>query len=216
MKHAWYQLDDAVVLVFCGTTGIEGIFRIFPGRADPHWEFCPPETTAWDWYHQAAYAGGHRADECDAKEWAQLPPLPQGWPPAAEIVVHDPPEPEAVEARRGGRLWDAVERAGGVLEVFVVLYEDRYESIFGDGNFYDFRDAFFAEAAARACVEELQAQYSRGHLRRGCLRAGGERLTLDIPHAERSPFDHLTLAEVCAALTARLDNSATPAGHDSI
>jgi hypothetical protein len=203
MTREWYQLDDdGVVVVFCGFYGFDGAFRIFP-RQDPKWEFCPPGTRAWDNYHQAAFLRG-RYERRDPADCADLPPLPESWPPPADIVVHDPPEPYAFEGRPGSRLWNLVERRRGGLEVFVVLEEDPYETAVGDGIFYYFQDAFFGEPSARTRGEELNARGMRGHVRKGWLRATGNRLMFEIPEAERSPFDHLTLAQVCDALAGRI------------
>ncbi|MHC4709906.1 MAG: hypothetical protein ACYTA3_05675 [Planctomycetota bacterium] len=214
--------DDDLVLAFCGTWGAYGVYRCWlnddPGQI--RWEFCPPESKTWDAYHQKVFRQ-HHAEACDDDLRAQLPPLPDGFPPPAALHVAEKAVPASVKP--GRRVLQAVRAApADRLAVFVVLSEDRYESIFGDGVFRYFEAAFADADAARAFVAKCSARAAKEaeaagasvalgtvyHLRHVYLTLSGNKVTLDTEGAEEeakvSPFDHFTAKQVCKDLAKRL------------
>jgi hypothetical protein len=196
-QRDWYVCGQTVV-VFCGTLGGDGLYR-FVASDGAHWEYCPVGTRLWDWYHQAAFFA-HRAEPTSAARHSDLPPLPGDWPPASSITRHDETSPHA---EPGGALWLAVERRGGILPIFIVLEEDTYETTFGDGCFRDFHGAYGDEQAALAAAATLATPHRTAHLRHAWLRLAERELTLVVAPEETTPFDQLTLAQVCEDLERR-------------
>ncbi len=192
----WYECG-ANIVVFCGTLGSDGLYRI-SSAGDSGWEFCPVGTRLWDWYHQAAF-NAHRAQPTTVDDHPRLPPLPSVWPPEASITVLDAKR-RSVHEQVGSAVWVAVERAGGKLPVTIVLKEDGYETSFGDGCFRDFHTACIDEAMARTLAAQVSASGLLAHVRRGCLETEAGELRLTMADQDRTPFDHVTLADVCDAL----------------
>lgn len=209
MSHRYYATSH-LVLVFCGSDGDDGIYRFWL-KKDAGWEFCPPDSRCWDWYHQQVYRG-REIEEIDGLPNG-VPPLPDQFPPPVEIHVVDE-ERETTTTRAGSGIHDAVHRAGGSLTVFVLLTEDRYESLFGDGIFRDFETAFFdraeAEAAARAIDPGFGTELGvgpdkpRAHLREVVLTLVADEVHIDESRSERTVFDHYDRADICDALAGRL------------
>jgi hypothetical protein len=195
-NREWY-LCGTTLVVFCGTLGGDGLYRIVEDPA-VRWEYCPVGTRLWDWYHQAAFFA-HRAEPTRAVDHPELPPLPTEWPPDPAITRLDEAE-RSVHAQPGGAVWRVVERAGGELPVFIVLEEDTYETSAGDGCFRDFRAAFYEESAARESAANVTGTHEKRHLRRAWLRIEAGELELNVAAEDRTPFDHVTLADVCNAL----------------
>jgi len=115
-------------------------------------------------------------------------------------------------------MYEAVRTArGGRLPVYVVLYEDRYETTFGDGEFHYFEAAFLDRPAAEAFVAaQLDAAARSGnkpdertgiayHLREVHLLLSDDVVTLATAAADLSPCDHFTHEQVCDDLAARLE-----------
>lgn len=219
--------DDDLVLAFCGTWGAEGVYRCWlnDDPAQMQWEFCPPESKTWDAYHQKVFRQ-HHATACDDDFIARLPPVPDDFPPPTELYVVE--KAVSVSIVPGDRVLRAMRAAPmGRLVVFVVLSEDRYESIFGDGVFRYFEAAFtdadaaqayVAERAARAEKEatdagasvELGTAYLLRHVH--LVNHSDNRVALETESAageaddevKVSPFDHFTIKQVCADLEARM------------
>ena len=204
---AFYRSDDLIV-GFLGPHGAAGVWRNFLGSG-LDWCFCPPESETWDWYHQMVFRQG-KAESCDWAEIAErLPPVPCGVPPPEKYHLREPPEPEALQAQPGSKLSRHVAAADGRLPVYVVLYEDCYESSFGDGVFRDFDGAFLDESTARAYIARRSRKWRRTlgfdyHLRPMHLEARGGSLVLNTEGAGLSPFDHFTLSQVTDDLATRL------------
>lgn len=202
----FYRSDDLIM----GFLGTGGVWRNFLGSGHD-WRFCPTGSEAWDWYHQKVFRQS-KAEPCDWTEIAdRLPPVPDGVPPPEKYHLRDPPEPEALQAQSGSKLFQHAAAAGGRLPVYVVLYEDCYESIFGDGVFRNFDSAFFDESTADAYIAakmDKVAPESRDlvayHVRPMHLEVSGGSLVMNTDGAQLSPFDHFTLSQITDDLTARL------------
>jgi hypothetical protein len=201
------SLDNPdLVLGFCGSMGADGVYRFWLDKSDD-WEFCPAETKAWDWYHQKRYRQG-KVELCTFDEVREAaPPLPRRFPPPVKYHLLDPPEPKTANARRGSKVFDRVLSAPDRrLPVYVVLREDRYESLFGDGVFRDFEAAFLDAASAEHYIENdaEQHEFLEYHLREVYLAVSGKRGVLDTEGCNLSPFDHFTGAEICDDLVKKL------------
>jgi hypothetical protein len=206
-----FHRSEDLILGVCGLQGFDGIYRLFLGSGRD-WEFCPNGTKAWDWYHQLVFLK-RGAKPCDP--WAlgdSVPPIPESFPPPERYIVRDPAEPEAPHAKQGSSVFERVAAAPrGCLRVYVVLYEDLYETRFGDGTFRDFSAAFFDEEAAQAYItSKAQAASPESrklmefHVRTVGLEIRGDVLALDEGDSGLSSFDHFTQRQVTDSLAESL------------
>lgn len=215
-----FYRDDDLVLGFCGPSGSGGVYRYRLGRkarGRGSWEFCPPGTKAWDRHHQQVFFHG-RAEPCSLDDLGRkVPPLPEAFPPPKRLHVADPPAPKSRNVLPGTAVFEAVRSAPGTrLPVHVVLSEDRYESILGDGTFRDFEAAFLDAEAVRAFVAEKTGDGASEtenpsrelgivyHVRDLHLTIAEDRVALDTEGSELSPFDHFTREQICDDLAKRL------------
>lgn len=223
-----FYRDDDLILGFCGPGGAYGVYRYWLGREPSgraggkperrdQWEFCPPDTRAWDGYHQRVFFQG-RADCCSLDDLGgSVPPLPAEFPPPQALHVADPPSPRSRNVLPGTMVFEAVRDApDGRLQVYVVLSEDRYESILGDGTFHKFKAAFLDQETVRSFVAEKsgeaasEAEYSSHelgivyHVREVYLTVAGDKVVLETEGCELSPFDHFTREQICNDLARRL------------
>ena len=202
----WYRTDSDIILGFCGKKGHKGVYRYVLNWSDD-WEFCPPGTRLWDRYHQMVYYQG-RANFCTYKELkGEVPPLPRRFPPPKSYHVTDPPEIGTPNALPGSSLFERVNSAPDKkLPVYVVLKEDRYETVFGDGCFRNFESAFFDESSAQSHIENdfEPHEFIEFHIRRVYLMVKENGVILDTKGAKISPFDHFGLGQICDDLSRRM------------
>ena len=138
--------------------------------------------------------------------------MPYGVPPPEKYHLREPPEPEALQAQPGSKLSRHVTVADGRLPVYMVLYEDCYESSFGDGVFRRFDGAFPDESTARAYIAAKIDQVAPAyrvdyHVRPMHLEMRGGSLVLNTEGAGLSSIDHFTLSQVTDDLATRLEYS---------
>lgn len=204
----WYECDDSrLILGFCGHfQGHRGVYRYWLNRSDD-WQFCPPGTEAWAYYHQMAY-GQNRAGPCDfAVLKERVPPLPAQFPPPEKYHVTDPPEPDTPNVLPESGVFEKVKSAPNRrLPVYVVLREDTYESLFGDGVFRDFKSAFFERTEAESYVKkklESQGGY-KFYIREVYLTISRNVVALVTAGSDLSPFDHFTRQQICDELAKKI------------
>ncbi len=203
-----YCERDGCIYVFLGTMGSRGLFRL-DSRARV-WTYHPANDKVWDSCHQETYAN-YKSRRLDADEIGRLPPLPPV--PAVTSVRWE----DNFALQRHGLLQDRglvrwVSGApGGSVPVWYVLYEDPYESSFGDGTFRYLQDVFVTRDAAQAWIDSKEAKDSgmKHHLRSLKLvwhvaGAGGA-----VELAEFSPqlFDQAKADEILEALKKKLPTS---------
>ena len=214
MKLRYYiDREHHLLLVSCGDVGFEGIFRLW-FESSTSWEFCPPQSKSWDWYHQRIFRM-RELEEIDALP-PKLPPLPKSFPPPKECHVVDE-EAETKSADVSGALNDRVRAAGGSLTVYVLLTEDRYESLHGDGVFHNFETAYFDRAAAEAHAREIDDTFDTrfepgsdkyaAYVREVVLKRSCWKLGIDDKKSERETFDNYELGQICDALTKLVESS---------
>ena len=148
-----YETFSETIVAFVGEFGCDGVM-IF--RPPAHWHFHPPGSIVWDSVHQEVYRN-HRAESKTAedlrKSGVPLPPqeaLPSPLPKAKkwednfrrEIPFDEIPE----------RLRSVLIGSPDPKTLFLVLYEDRYETAFGDGKFLYPKAIFSTEAAAQEFI----------------------------------------------------------------
>lgn len=135
--------------------------------------------------HQAAYRPDGRAK--------RLQTLPDGVPAPPTSI---PPTPPSCSA--SSELLDAM---GEERSVYLVLHEDPYESMMGDGTSCVLRGAFFDRDEADALAERTPA---RVHRRTLVLASRGPRI--EIVSSDRGAFDTWTLDGVLEALAQNGDS----------
>ena len=173
-----------------------GIFQLYRDkRSTGPWVFLAPETEAWDAVHQKIYRNGRATEVEPGTAVPPVPPAPEG------------PFPSWAENLGKGRVLPAVRYPGvarwagtrGV--VYVVLEEDSYESMFGDGCFRYLSDVFVDRAEARRAAasagkwQSMTVQSFTLKARDGYLYA---------PDFGPGLFEHYKLEEVLDKLEARL------------
>ncbi len=230
-KQPQYELyrDGDLVLGFCGTAGLDGVYRYRLCRQpilrlirkllrQDQWKFCPPGTKAWDFYHQKVYRQ-HRAERCSPADLGGLvPPLPIEFPPPRAPNVLDPPPPRSRDVLPGSRVYEAVRAFRDArLPVYVVLREDLYESVSGDGVFHDFEAAFLERAEAQSFVatqsddateEDENSDLRLGiayHIREVYLTVSAGEVVVNSADSQLSPFDRFTREEICNELAKHLE-----------
>ena len=146
-----YVLEGSV-LAFLGTDGLDGVLEYYDNVG---WRLHVAGSSRWDALHQGVFRNGKgrglTAEALPAmgvpappvQSASELPP-PVTW---ASNFAADRPLAEAPAA-----LTKRVADAGGTMEVFLVLEEDRYESAFGDGRFLYPVAAFWEAEPAAAFV----------------------------------------------------------------
>jgi hypothetical protein len=143
--------------------GFKGIFKLNlykPGNKE--WQYLPPQSDGWDSAHQYIFRQ-HDGIEIDPFELdfklPDLPPIPEpppeGWKEhfreKAHARVNDYPH-----------LFSALsDNSKRRLIVYVILYEDQYETSSGDGKFLYFAGAFTNRDTFLSRKNELDA--SAGH-----------------------------------------------------
>jgi len=159
--EAFETFDDAI-LVFLGTFGAGGVLIL---RDGDRWDFFGEGSAEWDDWHQGVYRNGRAARLSPAALAARgiaLPALdtyrrqpPGQWTDRFPIEMPAGDAPGAVRTRV----------AAGPLTVHLILFEDRYETSFGDGKFLypeaAFEDAGQAEAWVRAKVAGMSSPEER-------------------------------------------------------
>ena len=122
------------------------IFAADRKSKSPKWEFIDPRGIRWDAVHQRIYRNG-RADKVSKEDLpANFPPPPDSIPPEA---MNLPPLPK--EAPLLAETYPSVRKYLGTfqnhsVEIYVVLFEDLYESELGDGKFH-YPDCIFLDEA---------------------------------------------------------------------
>jgi len=164
------------------------------GRAEsPQWELLSDEDGRWDSAHQRIYRNS-RADKILRDDLpAHFPPPPNSIPPEALIpVVNRPPEtfPSDDYAALTRHIESLKEKT---LRVYLVLFEDKYESLVGDGEFHYPQDAFVDRVSAKRFMRKGSQAY-KYHLRELSIRLRDG--VLDCPDLELMMFDHFSGKDV--------------------
>lgn len=146
---------DGPVIAFLGAMGSDGLL-IWHGEQG--WEFHEHGSLAWDSQHQSTYRN------------SRSKPMDQ-----AALAARGIPWPDTAAYPKTSRLWQdnfasalpmspTMESAlgqlsgGATLPVHLILFEDRYETSFGDGKFLYPHAAFWDGEQCAACLHRLREQ----------------------------------------------------------
>jgi hypothetical protein len=202
----WFRTDSDLILGFCGKKGSWGVYRYWLNQSDT-WEFCHAGTKEWDRYHQKVYWKGD-ADPIKFNELkGKVPPFPRKLPPRAICDVADLPEKEEPYTSATNELLEKINTSPGRrLPVYVVLMENRYETVLGDGCYRDFESAFFDESSAKSHIENdfEPHEFVEFHIRKVHLMTKENGVILDTKGANISPFDHFWLKQICEDLAVKI------------
>ena len=182
------------------------IFAADRKSKSPKWEFIDPRGIRWDAVHQRIYRNG-RADKVSKEDLpANFPPPPDSIPPEA---INLPPLPK--ETPLLAETYPAVTEYLGTfqnhsVEIYVVLFEDLYESELGDGKFHYPDCIFLDEATAEAYCNKSKTENDAYHLRKCRIKVHGLAILCEL---SLQSFDHVTDRQVLKLLTEKLSQLST-------
>lgn len=177
------------------------IFAANPKDELPEWTLLNSDYQYWDAVHQRIYRN-FRADRISKEDLpANLPPPPDSIPP--EALNPPPPAPlKQFLAADYPVLNQYLHQCdGGASVYFLVLGEDQYESLQGDGRFHYPEAIFFDLVSATAFKQAPQSGY-RYHIRPGLILLDGDHIECQLTCRL---FDHFNSEMVLSMLTAKLE-----------
>jgi hypothetical protein len=198
------DIDTDAVYACVGPMGAYAVFCLRPPLTDEaSWEFLVPDSPIWDATHQKIYRNP-RVEEVNPDEFRpRLPPLPeipQGpFPQWREYFLPELP----IDASQ----YPAVTKFLRVQEdemaiIFVVLHEDSYETMLGDGEFHYLGDVFLNREEAQDYMDQDRGEWSRFHLRTMSVKL--DHGVFIFPDFRPERYDRYQAEEVLKALETRL------------
>jgi len=197
-----FETDDIYACV--GPMAVNGLFRLSnPLASDAQWEFLVPNSPTWDFIHQRIYRNC-RVEVARPEEFpCPLPALPEiapgPFPDWREYFLPEQPIPSSKYPSVKGLLKSRSEER---VTVFVVLFEDPYESALGDGEFHYFRGVFLTKADAQHYMDQNRSKGEQFHLRTMSIKL--DREVFVFPDFNPELFDRYKAEEVLTALEAGL------------
>ena len=175
--------------------------------SEPVWQFIHPKSTRWEDIHQLIYWAG-RVDQVEKQNLPKnFPPLPATIPPDA---VNPPPlpPPEPILATEYPVLTRyLLQCEGGAMAIFLVLFEDRYETFSGEGEFHFPKDIFLDLESAKTFKRQMATGEKYGlayHIRPGLFWLHGD--TIEYSVACQS-YDRFDIPKVLSMLTSKIEHS---------
>lgn len=169
------------------------IFQIRVSDPAPKWECINLDYGRWDAIHQKIYRNFKASDIQKSDLPATLPPPPDSVPPEV-INPPPPPPPEPLRAEdfpvAAEYLHSCVGR--GTAALHLVLYEDRYESLNGDGEFH-YPEAVFFDLESAKNYNDDDSGWMKYHIRPGVIWLDRDTIGCEVP---RRIFDHFSDRDV--------------------
>ena len=176
-KSISYFDDEGKILASIGVWASSGMFVLREDDAgDPYWHWLHPDSKSWSAFHQRMYKT-FRAYSLSDEQIKTLPAVPS--PPP--FVPMAPPIRVPAKASDYPELSTLLKSTPGQkVDVWVLLHEDLYESMYGDGIYYYFREVCWsgAEAIDRKFLIDLH-EMSYGHIRPMQIHLMGESIEID-------------------------------------
>ncbi len=144
-----YETDSEVVVAFLS----DGLLRFHPGSG---WTFHPAGSVAWDSFHQGVYRNpkANRLTSEDLERRGIPPPPADQYRGAPAVAWKDQFNAELpLSAVPPGILDRLKEHGSRETSVYLVLYEDVYETAFGDGCYLYPQAAFWSEQEAQSFLQ---------------------------------------------------------------
>jgi len=161
MNSFTYFYNERNLFLAAINDGANGFFVLFSDKPDAKWEFIVPGSVRWDSYHQNIYYTHHDYEPCPDDIIRNLPPLPEvpdytpmKWKdnfPVTKMYCSDYPFLSSKFS----------ETDKDTLQYWIILYENLYESKFGDGVFLYFKGAVYEhEQEAKTFAKTMNAKGS--------------------------------------------------------
>jgi hypothetical protein len=179
------------------------IFAANRTSKSPTWEYIDPRGYLWDAFHQRIYRN-QRSDKIDKEEIPKnFPPTPDSIPESLLNLPPLPPPPPLLL-----KDYPVVKKyfenlSNHSAEIYVVLLEDLYESLHGDGKFHYMDSVFIQKTDALKYCAEKKTEFDFYHLRICNLKIESENISCEV--ASR-PFDHISDEGILVLMTALLSN----------
>jgi len=182
------------------------ICAIRPNDPEPKWEFLPTNGAHWDAVHQRVYRN-FRADRIDKE---QLPPSLPPPPTEVPLEVMNPPPPPPTKPVRAEDFPVVAEylhtcSGRGTAAFHLVLFEDTYESLNGDGEFHYPEIVFFDLKDAENYERDKSGCY-KYHIRPGVIWLDGDVIRYEVPGRM---FDHFSGEEVLRLISGAIEQKNT-------
>ena len=198
------DIDTEAVYACVGPMGGNAVFRLSrPSASDASWEFLVPNSPIWDAVIQRIYRNT-RVEEVSPDEFhPQLPSLPEipcgPFPEWKEYFLPEQPI-HASQYPSVTKLLNGEEDEAVV--VFVILHEDSYETMLGDGEFHYLGGVFLNREEAQDCMDQNRGEWSRLHLRTMSVKLDHD--VFIFPDFRPERYDRYKVKEVLEALEAHL------------
>jgi len=198
MVVEFYEGDDTGTVYACvGQMGFDAIYRLMDsGGEGAQWQFLVRHEAEWDAVHQMIY----RNFRASKLELAELPPYTPAVPAEPPTIKKTWPS-ESGKAEAADYPSTAAflqHQPDQSADLYIVLFEDRYETSAGDGEFHTFKKTFIDKASAQAYINDHTDGWSRWHIRALSVKCVDGRLTWS--GYKPQTFDHYTTEQVLAGL----------------
>lgn len=182
------------------------IFEADINQESPEWRLVNNDYSRWDSIHQGIYRN-FRMDSIRKEDIpAILLPAPESIPPEA-LNPPPPPPPEPILCSDYPLIADYLAKCDGAsMAIYVVLVEDTYESLNGDGEFHYVEAAFLDLPSAKRFRPD-GSEFYRYHARPGLIWLDGEEIGYEVP---RRIFDHIYRDQVLKLVSQRIESKVRP------
>ena len=151
------ELDSGTIVAFIGTRGFDGVYKLCSSK---DWEFRPPGSREWDAFHQAAYRNARAVP----LTWDEMKERGIPLPPAAgerPCEIGEDGDEDGLPLR--SLSWSIRRKLrasskGQWISLFLLLEEDEYETLMGDGKFRYLHATCWEEKDARRLLAQLEEE----------------------------------------------------------
>lgn len=206
VREVEYYEDDDIDSRYFTCINRHYIFAIRSDESDPKWECINLNHTRWDAIHQRIYRN-YRASRLQRNQLPPgLPPPPESIPPEA-INPPPPSPPKPILCSDYPVIADYLAKCDGAsLAIYVVLEEDTYESLQGDGEFH-YAEAVFLDLPSAKEFRPNNSGWYRYHVRPGLVWLNGEEFGYEVPSRI---FDRIYREKVLELLSEQIKTNAKP------
>ena len=198
------DIDTDALYACVGPMGVNAVFRLRrPLASETSWEFLVPGSPIWDAVHQRIYRNP-RVEEVSPDEFQPrlpfLPEIPRGpFPEWRDYFLSEHP----INASKYPAVTKFLRtQEGETVMVVVVLHEDSYETMLGDGEFHYFGDVFLNREEAQDYMDQNRGEWDRFHVRTMSIQL--DHGVFVFPDFRPERYDRYQAEEVLKALETRL------------
>jgi hypothetical protein len=185
--------------------GITDMF-IYRSRTDNAWEYVQQETKLFDLLHQEIFRN-HRYDRVQwqdiEKEVPPFPEIPENqvaktWKDNFQFAPENPENFPAVLKM----LKNSPQERN---EVYLILYEDRYETLNGDGKFLTPYDVFLEDKESVTFIKKNEKQYVKYFMKPFQVILNNNRIETD-EKSKPDSYEHYHLSDILKLLEKKITN----------